>query len=157
MLNVNLDPNPKINLTSLDLDIIKTSKILMRSIMSEVKGTSVLTDQPGMQFGIEETKDVILFGVSAANAVIASLKDDGKITVKDFPNLIAPMMKLPAALSGLNYVPAELADLTEVEKDELIQFVKANLEVDDAKAQAIIQKSIEAAYSIYNLVKAIER
>lgn len=153
MLNVNLDPEGKVDDLEIRDDYLTKPKL--EKDMSEKNEVPVLTDKPGLEFGTDETKDVVLFGCSLANAVIAALKD-GKIAITDFPDFLPPIMKIPAALSGIGKVPQELNDLSQIEKDELIQLVKDNLQVDDAKAELVIEKSINTLYSIYDLVKTVQ-
>ena len=105
--------------------------------------------------GIEETKDVVLFGVKFANAIIASFAD-GKITAGDIMNFINPMFKLPGAMSGLNRVPVELADLDQNELTELIELVMDELECESPKAKKIVEESIRAMFAIFELVKVIK-
>lgn len=114
-----------------------------------------LVEKPGVAFGVEQTKDVLDFSIALTNSIIAALKD-GKITVADIPVFFAPLIKLPAALSGLDQVPYELNDLTTAELDELKEFVQTKLDVTDEKAKLIINKSISLLYEIYDLIKIIK-
>ena len=153
--------NDKIKITidnipakGLDPMPLKTLKELAKEIS---KMTNVnLPEEPGLNYGINETRDVIVCGIQLANSVIKTL-DDGKVTIGDIPNFIAPVMKLPAAISGITMVPAELNDLDEVELQEITEFVQNNLEVDSATAQEIIKQSIQTIYSIYKLAKLIKK
>lgn len=115
-----------------------------------------LPENPGEEVGIEETKDVVIFAVLFANAIIESWKD-GKITVSDIMNFMSPMFKLPGALSGLDAVPEELNDLDAGELDSLILLVQDLIEVDSDKAKIIVEKSIKTMYAIFELVKAIKK
>jgi hypothetical protein len=146
MLPITIDPKP-----NEIIPIKKLQEIAKEYVMKEVQ----VPEEPGISYGVEETKDVIAAGVALANAVISSLKD-GKVTLTDIPAFIAPVTKLPAAISGIALVPAELADLDAIELQELTEAVKAQLEVDDEKAKVIIQKSIQTLYGLYDLVKAIK-
>lgn len=113
-----------------------------------------LPENPGVSFGINETTDVLNFGISLANALIKSL-EDGKIQLTELASFVSPLTKIPSALSGISLVPAELGDLTDEEMTTLKSVVQDQLEVDDERAIEIIEKSIDAIYAIYNLVKAI--
>jgi len=115
-----------------------------------------LPENPGEEVGIEQTKDVVIFAVLFANAIIESWKD-GKITVSDIMNFMSPMFKLPRALSGLDAVPEELNDLDAGELDSLILLVQDLIEVDSDKAKIIVEKSIKTMYAIFELVKAIKK
>lgn len=111
-------------------------------------------DKAGINIGIDETMDVVDAAVSLANAIIDSYSD-GKLTVSDIFNFIKPFTKLPKAISGIDQVPSELDDLQEAELQRLIDFVQAELDVDDLKAKLIVQKSLEAIYGLYELLKVI--
>lgn len=111
-------------------------------------------DKAGINIGIDETMDVVDAAVSLANAIIDSYSD-GKLTVSDIFNFIKPFTKLPKAISGIDQVPYELDDLQEAELNQLIEFVQNELEVDDLRAKLIVQKSLEAIYSLYELLKVI--
>jgi hypothetical protein len=128
-----------------NINIIRHGGVTKEYKMSEVK----------LEKGIEETKDVVKFGVSLANAVIKSL-EDGKISIGDALNFISPATKTPAAFSGIDKVPAELADLTAEEQQELIITVQSELEVTDEKAKAIVTESLKTIVQLYNLVAVIK-
>lgn len=114
-----------------------------------------IPDKPGISIGIDETKDVVEFGIAFANGVIETL-GDGKVTVADIPNFLSSMIKLPAAISGIDKVPAELGDLDKAELAELTAIVKDNLKVDDKKAAEVVEASINFVYSGFELLKAVE-
>lgn len=113
-----------------------------------------IPEKPGIALGIEETKDVLIFGIDLANAAIEALSD-GKLTIGDFPLFIKPIIGLPKALSGIDQVPAELADLSAIEKDEIKTIVQEKLFVNDEDAAIIAQKAIDVVYGIYDLIKTI--
>lgn len=134
------------------LEVIPT-KNKIGDKMTEVK----VPEKPGLEFGIEETQDVLDAAISVANSVILSLAD-GKLNLFDVVHFIKPITKLPQAISGLEFVPSELDNLSPAELDELIGFVKTNLELeDDGKAKLIAEKSIRLIYDVYDLVKLIKK
>jgi hypothetical protein len=115
-----------------------------------------LPEKPGIGFGIDETKDVVEFGISLANSLIHAF-NDAKITLTDVPYFIAPMTKLPSALSGINMVPFEVGDIQKFELQKLTDFVKENLDIDHKKARNIIEYSLLVIYDIYELVTTIKQ
>jgi len=117
--------------------------------------TVTLPEKPGVGFGIEETKDVVAFGISLANSIIKSFHD-GSINLIDIPFFIEPVTKLPSALSGINMVPFEIGDIQKFELQQLISFVKENLDVDEREAKNIIELSLLMIYDIYDLIKAVK-
>ena len=114
-----------------------------------------LPQKPGVGFGIDETKDVIAFGISLTNSLIRAF-DDNKLTITDIPHFIAPITKLTSALTGINMVPFEIGDIQKFELQKLIEFVKENLDVDDKKAKNIIEQSLLIIYDIYDLLTTIK-
>ena len=125
------------------------------AVSFEMKPVTI-PQKPGIDLGIEETKEVVQFGIALANGIVKTL-GDGKVTVSDIPNFISAVMKLPAALNGLEKVPAELDNLTDSEVTELIKLVQDNIEIDDENAKEIVQLAINAVYADYELIKAFKK
>lgn len=92
--------------------------------------------------GLKETKEVIIFTAKLGNAIGKSLAD-GKITFTDAANFIDPLMKLPAAFAGIENVPAELSDMNEADRQELIQVAKDEFDLDNDKAEILIEDTFE--------------
>ncbi len=134
---------------------LKLEQIPTKNRERQMEGIS-LPEKPGIGFGIEETKDVVVFGISLANSIIKAFRD-GNITLIDIPLFIAPLTKLPSALSGINMVPFEIGDIEKFELQQLITFVKENLDVDEREAKNIIELSLLMIYDIYDLIKAIKQ
>lgn len=103
---------------------------------------------------IKETKDVVVFLCKATNAVLESINDDGKITISDVFKFGGAATALFPALSGINQVPKELADLDPIETDELIQLVKDELELD-TDVKAVVEKALKIASQIKELIDLI--
>jgi len=131
---------------------------MMEKIKNNIKNTPLNqypTIKPELNmYNIEETKDVLKSLCGLGNAVAASLADDGKITLSDYPKFIGPVISLPAAISGIQEVPKELADLTEQEKQELIDFVESELEVGE-KAEEVTVRLLKIASDIQDFIKLI--
>lgn len=142
-------------MTELTVKPFDAPSINNKELLAKLKDTFPRpVEDVNLPMGIEETVDVVDFGVSFANAIIASY-EDGKLSLGDFQYAIKPIMKAPAAFNGISQVPAELADLDEVERDAIIQRVKENLEVSSEKAMRIVEKALTWAYATYDLVDEI--
>jgi hypothetical protein len=132
------------------LNPINKSKVKMENVNNPIN------EAPGSEYreiGIEETKDVVLFGTSLTIALTDSLKD-GKIGVTDLANFSKPVLKMFSAISGINKVPAEVGNLSESEMKELIEVVKGDLkQLGDDKAALIVEKSLLVINDIYQLYK----
>jgi hypothetical protein len=140
-LEITLDNIP----SAKGLDVIPaktTNEISKEIVMSEVKETTA----KGSLYGIDETIDCVDCGVALANAI-----STGNIT-----SFMSPLMKIPAALSGISSVPNELDDLSETELQTIIDKVKTDLNVGDDKAKNIAAKSIEVLYGIKELIDLIK-
>lgn len=107
------------------------------------------------KMGIQETKDCIDLGLAMIECAVQA-KKDGKIGVEDAALLLQVIPKVGPAIEGASKVPSELADLESSEAAELVAHVMGKLAIDDAKAKEVIEKSLKAAVSIYDLVKAVK-
>lgn len=120
------------------------------------QGKLKITMEKKQMYGIEETKDVVKFLCKSTNAVVESLKDDGKITIGDFPKFGGVAMSLFPAFSGINEVPNELAELSEDEVTELIALVKNELDLD-GNVEEVISKALKIAVDIKDLIDLVKQ
>jgi hypothetical protein len=102
--------------------------------------------------GINETKDVVLAAVALGNAVSKSL-EDGKIGISDVGSFVGAVTALPAALAGIGQVKAELADLDDAEKAELLAAVKSHFDIADDKVEAIVEDSLKLVVALHGFVR----
>lgn len=100
--------------------------------------------------GIKETADVVVAIIAFVNAGSEAL-EDGKITISDLPLILNPAMKLPAMFAGIGQVPAELNELDDVEKNELLVLVKEELDFSD-DVEDIVIKALIIIGDIKNLI-----
>ena len=138
---------------------IPTGEEVLTKIKEKIKNktlTKYQTIKPERNmYGIEETKDAVIAICALGNAVAASLADDGKITLSDYPKFISPIISLPAAITGIGEVPKELNDLTEKEKLELIALVRDKLDVGD-RAEEVTVRILNIIYEIKSFVDFIK-
>lgn len=107
-----------------------------------------------------EAKETIelLDGVFAVvDATENSLKDDGKIDLKDSPKYFGALLKLPAAIGGAQKVPTELSHLSEEGKQEVLDYFAERFDLNDDELEAYIEDALRtgAAFtaSIVHLAK----
>jgi hypothetical protein len=98
--------------------------------------------------GITETADMVEFIASLGNAIGKSL-DDKKLGLSDIANLIGPVTKLPAAVSGISKIAQELADMDDDEKDKLIALFREKFDVPQDGAEEAIEDSLRLIADIY--------
>lgn len=105
-----------------------------------------------MEKSTKELGEVVKFVCAVANAIGEAVKD-GEGTVGDAIHLMPLLYKLPAAIDGCAEIPAELADLSQGEIDQLAAFVKDELDLPQKKVEAAIEDAIDISVKIYGLVK----
>lgn len=103
------------------------------------------------KFGIQETKDLAKCGIELGEGFAVSLKD-GKMSFSDLTNFFGAVYAAPAAISGISQVPAELKDLDEAEKAELVQFVCDEFSIPQADAEVKIEKGLKLGVAIAEYV-----
>lgn len=132
---------------------IKPLEVIMAelTVPSQLE-TIPLPEKPGIEIGIKETLDAVDFSIALANSIVIAYQD-GQLGLTDFQYAISPFMKVPAMLSGINAIPAEISDMTEAELQQIVDKVSNDLEVNSDKALVIVTKAIKVAYSIYELLK----
>src|SRR3990167_2116756 len=104
--------------------------------------------------GIQNTLEVVKFGVAVAKAIDEAKKNDGKIDLKDlcllFP--IAPLV-VPM-INDIALVPKELGDLSEVELQALLAEASALLGESGDKTAVKVLAALKFAHAGYDLYKA---
>lgn len=101
--------------------------------------------------GIKETKEMLGFTLALGNAVGTSLAD-GTVGWTDLVHFFSAVRDAPSAINGAHLLPAELADLSEAEKQELYDFIDAEFDIPQDRLEPIIEKGIKAAVVLADLV-----
>jgi len=102
--------------------------------------------------GINETKEVMLFGMSLAMAADQATQDG--IDWTDIFKLVEPLTKLPAAIEGIEDVENELQDLDEAERMELVQAI-SDLDFVSEDSEEIAEQSLRVGIEIAKLISTI--
>lgn len=103
--------------------------------------------------GIKNLKEVVVFLALTANATDVSTKDGLQPT--DFGNYMGAIGTLPAALADLDEVPAEIKDLDEAEKAEILAELKTKLTLEDKVLEGLIEEGLTIAAGLWGLVEKI--
>jgi hypothetical protein len=103
---------------------------------------------------IKETKEALAFVLSLGNALGTTLAD-GKITLSEAPQFMGALMAAPAAFQGLTEVPAELKDLDDAEKAELMAFVQSEFDIPNDQIEGVIEEGLALALAIYTFVEKV--
>lgn len=111
----------------------------------------------GKKHGIDNLKAFLAFGLALGSSIEKSLADDGKITVGDAGNLLAPLMKAPAAFAGASEAFKEVADLDDEERADLNAYVKANFDIADDRLEAVVEEAFQIALSASKIVSLLKK
>lgn len=104
------------------------------------------------QHGIQETKDVVAFGVDLGLGIKKSI-DEG-ISWQSALNFGDAAKEAPAAIMGISEVPAELMDVDSAEAAQLINLVQSKVPgADGVKAILIAQKAAAAGVALKELIE----
>jgi len=105
----------------------------------------------------KETIELLDGVFSLVDATRASLEDDGKITISDVGNYFGAVLKLPAAIGGINKIPKELAELSPASRQEVIDYFAVRFDLSSDELEVLIEDTLRAGYefatSIINLAK----
>lgn len=104
--------------------------------------------------GTQEFKDLIDLSLAVVELGFEVAKDK-KVDFNDIAAIMKVLPFIEPAFSNIGDVPGELSDLSAEEASELVIHVMARLSVDDAKAKAIVDKSLGVLLAGYKLVQAI--
>ena len=103
-----------------------------------------------MEYGIKETKELLEFGFKLQGAIVDAAAD-GQVNLADAPLFFPPLMASVKAFGGIQGVSAELVNLDEVEKAELLDFVREKFDLPDDKLEMLIEDTIAATLDLVKL------
>ena len=94
------------------------------------------------KYGIQETKELLEFVFSLAEAIKKS-NADGEFNWRDGLNFIEPLKRLGPAIDNIEDIVPEVADLDSEEWTELVEFVSSKWDLDTGSADDDISDRIE--------------
>lgn len=95
--------------------------------------------------GTKETIEAIDFLFDIADAVMASTKDDGKITIVDAPKFLKLAIGAPKGIGGIQDVPKEITDLSEAEMTEIVDHIKDRFDLTDDGLETAIEDILKSS------------
>lgn len=104
--------------------------------------------------GTEALKKAVKFGVNLTNQIIVSGSDGFSWT--DAFSFVDEISEATGVIKSGKEIIAELKDLTEEEKVELYTYIQAEFDLEDDKVEAIVEDSLNIAFSILSLVEKIK-
>ena len=109
------------------------------------------------KLGIENLKVALLAAINLSEKIESKYADDGKITLSEALSVGAGSFGdvLKVIRSG-NQIKAEFIDLDEQEKQELVDLVYQELDLENDKIELIVKKAIEFLVALDELIKSIK-
>lgn len=110
--------------------------------------------------GIQQTKELLDFIFSLAEAIYKSAKD-GKFSWTDGLNFIEPLKKIGPAIDDIDKIIPEVMDLSPEEFSELVEYVQSKWEFqespdDDSTIEDRVEEAINAGIELLRLTKVIK-
>ena len=106
--------------------------------------------------GIKETKEVLAFVLSLANAA-GNASADGEVTFGDITELYKPLTKAMTALNGMGEVASEMGELSQDEMDELVAYVKEELDLPQDGIESMVESGMDVVLKLYKLVSSFKK
>ena len=94
------------------------------------------------KYGIQETKELLTFVFSLAEAIKKS-NADGDFNWRDGLNFIEPLKRLGPAIDNIEDIIPEIADLDANEWNELITYVSEQWDLDNSDSDDDLSERIE--------------
>lgn len=105
-----------------------------------------------VKVGFAETKQAIDLAIALGKGIEKSLAD-GQLNFTDVPNFIPAFMVLFQAIEGAEEIPMEFSIADAAQIDELKQYVKDNLDLEDDKLEAFIEDAFKVLLDIFMVYK----
>lgn len=103
------------------------------------------------KFGIENLKEVVLFGVRIGKQVAEDLKDK-KMSIAEILALVPPIMQIPTFLEKKDLIVQEAEDLSVAEVDQIVAAVKSEQVLTKQDVIDTIKDSLNIVVSVKNLI-----
>ena len=105
-------------------------------------------------YGVEQLTELLIFLAKFASITKDAVDDDGKITLGDATKFVELIFPLINAITGIQEVPKELADLDPIEKNEIIAAVKASLDLYENDELAV-ETGLRVIFELVGFLKIV--
>lgn len=106
---------------------------------------------------VKETGELLDLIASFAS-VTGTIAADGKVSIFELSSYFSTALLVQPAIEGLKNVPAELADLSDVEKQELTTRFALRFDLPFERAEVVVEKALAVVLPllgfIFELTKA---
>lgn len=105
--------------------------------------------------GIKEVQDLLIFVCKLAEGFVKTL-DDKKFNVLELVNFVPAVTALPAAISGIEDIPAELVDMDDAEREELLAAIADEFDIDADEVEEFVEDALGVVLSLVQLILRIK-
>lgn len=102
--------------------------------------------------GIKETGELVVWIGKLASAIGSSLSD-GRIDFRDVWTLAGAIPGLPSAISGIDQIPKELADLDAAEAQQLVEMFSEAFEMPSHEAEQKVEMILKAIAEFIDMIQ----
>lgn len=114
-----------------------------------------MSEDTKVEIGIKETKEMLKFAITFGESIDKSLEDK-KIGLEDAMNFYNAVLTAGDAFEGAGKIAAELSDLSQAERDELVAYVEAEFDIANDRTEAVIEEGLKTAMQIYKMVAVLK-
>lgn len=101
---------------------------------------------------MKETKDVAILVARLGNALSAAMKD-GEFGIGDMMAFGPVAAAIPAAIAKCSDIPAEIANATDADKEDLLDSFCKEFSISSAAAEQMVEKTLEVVVAIWKFVR----
>jgi hypothetical protein len=105
---------------------------------------------------LKEVKELITLLNSGIHLGVQVIQD-GKVGFNDMPYVLDFIEKLVPGVQGISQIPSELAQMTDQDAEDLIEFAVQDLNLPEGKAKEVVELSLKILSDLFHLVKAVRK
>jgi len=109
-----------------------------------------------MTTGIKETKELLKFIIDFGMAVDQAMADK-KFDMSELGLLIAPLMQIGPAFTGIDKLGGELKDLDAAESADLVAYFSKELDLANDKVEVLIEQGLALGLQIYSFTQLFKK
>jgi len=103
--------------------------------------------------GIENIKKAVSLVLTVGEDVAKGLADNDKLDLSEYIGIGIDLVGgVPGVVKNFKDIKAEFSDLTAEEKNELIEFVKADFDIPQEEIEAKIEKAIDLINAVAEFI-----
>lgn len=103
---------------------------------------------------LKETKEVVDFIISFAEALAASL-NDGHLSVTDAIHFWEPISNISDAVEGFEDVLEEIKHLSEDDMHDLCEYIIEEFDIDQDDVEEMIEKALQTGVTLLTFVSKL--